>query len=154
MPEASERPVQYTFILEHGFHTNQAECSYLSDSRNRKAIAAAKASAFSEFFYGVTSSVPNIQTTQVMPQDDFYMHGVVNVCDDDTLNLRLEPNSDYDNVKARLTNGTIVTVLEAIANQTYGDVWYKIFVTGIKFLSMEVKDTYILTILFHPDSIV
>lgn len=39
MPEASERPVQYTFILEHGFHTNQVECSYLSDSRNRKAIA-------------------------------------------------------------------------------------------------------------------
>ncbi len=43
-------PVEYSFIIEHGFHTNRKECEFLSDDDNLKKIADAEAKTIAEYF--------------------------------------------------------------------------------------------------------
>jgi N-acetylmuramoyl-L-alanine amidase len=43
-------PVEYSFIIEHGFHTNRKECEFLSDDNNLKKIAEAEAKTIAEYF--------------------------------------------------------------------------------------------------------
>lgn len=42
--------VKYSFIVEHGFHTNKKECATLYNKSNLKKIAAAEAKAIYEYF--------------------------------------------------------------------------------------------------------
>lgn len=42
--------VQYAIILEHGFHTNAAECKFLADDSNLQQLAAAEAATLAAFF--------------------------------------------------------------------------------------------------------
>ena len=42
--------VRYSFIIEHGFHTNERECAFLLDDGNLKKIARAEAEVFAEYF--------------------------------------------------------------------------------------------------------
>ncbi len=54
--QAAQGPVQYAFILEHGFHTNPAECSFLMSEENCRMLAKAKAIALTRYFgtrYGI-----------------------------------------------------------------------------------------------------
>lgn len=42
--------VRYSFILEHGFHTNEKECAYLLDDANLRQLARAEAEVIAEYF--------------------------------------------------------------------------------------------------------
>ena len=42
--------VRYSFIIEHGFHTNEKECAFLLDDENLKDIARAEAEVIAEYF--------------------------------------------------------------------------------------------------------
>ena len=42
--------VKYAYILEQGFHTNPAECAWLSDDDNLRALAQTEAAAFAKLF--------------------------------------------------------------------------------------------------------
>lgn len=42
--------VEYSFIIEHGFHSNKKECEFLSDNENLKKIAKAEADTLAEYF--------------------------------------------------------------------------------------------------------
>lgn len=42
--------VKYSFIIEHGFHTNKKECATLNNNANLKKIAKAEAKAIYEYF--------------------------------------------------------------------------------------------------------
>ncbi len=42
--------VEYSFIIEHGFHSNKKECEFLMKDENLKKIALAEAKALAEYF--------------------------------------------------------------------------------------------------------
>lgn len=48
--QAAKRPVQYSFIVEHGFHDNAKECAFLNESANLKKIAEAVAKTIADYF--------------------------------------------------------------------------------------------------------
>lgn len=48
--QAENGPVKYDYIIEHGFHDNKIECSFLVDNNNLKKIAEAKARVIAEYF--------------------------------------------------------------------------------------------------------
>lgn len=41
---------RYSYIIEHGFHTNRAECSFLMDDNNIKKLAEAEAAVIASYF--------------------------------------------------------------------------------------------------------
>lgn len=47
--QAKKGPVTYSFIIEHGFHDNVKECTFLNNSSNLKKMAQAEAKAMVEF---------------------------------------------------------------------------------------------------------
>ena len=118
--QAAAGPVQYSFILEHGFHTNYRECTYLTNDANLKALAEVKAKVFAEFFEVDSSS--SISTT--VTENQCWNATVSSVPAGDVLNMRSAPNSDSSNVVMQLGNGNRVTVLGEAANSKYGDVWF------------------------------
>lgn len=48
--KAKKGVVDFAFIIEHGFHTNKKECSFLADDANLKKLAEAKAKVLAEYF--------------------------------------------------------------------------------------------------------
>ena len=48
--QAGKGPIQYAFIVEHGFHDHPKECTFLTKSNNLKKIAEAKARVIAEHF--------------------------------------------------------------------------------------------------------
>lgn len=63
--QAAQGPVQYAFILEHGFHTNPAECSFLMNEDNCRLLAKAKAIVLTRYFgdlYGIPYTAEEIPT--------------------------------------------------------------------------------------------
>ncbi len=138
--QAAAGPVQYSFIMEHGFHTNVNECTYLSSDVNLKALAEAKAKAFAEFFGLTSSSTSSTAVTEIQN-----WNATVSVAEYDPLNMRTAPNSDSSNVVMLLGNGNRVTVLGEIANSKYGDLWFYVQAGSQKGF---VHSTYLV-----PDSI-
>lgn len=131
--QAKNGPVQYAFILEHGFHTNYKECSYLNDKNNWISLATAKARVFVDFFDGKQKNTDDKtkadgENEQPVVNNESFWGQVAIV--GDTLNLRNAPTSDNSSIITELVNGTRVKVLESRANQRYGDVWYKVDVSG------------------------
>lgn len=120
--QAATGPVQYSFLLEHGFHTNVQECTCLSSDANLKALAEAKAKVFAEFF-SLTSDNSR-STSNTVTENQCWNATVSSVPAGDVLNMRSEPNSDTSNVVMQLGNGNRVTVLGEAANSKYGDVWF------------------------------
>ncbi len=47
---AGKSEVEYSFIIEHGFHTNKKECEFLMVNENLKKIAKAEAKTLAEYF--------------------------------------------------------------------------------------------------------
>lgn len=47
---ASRGPVTHSFIVEHGFHDNVKECTFLNNASNLKKMAQAEAKAIAEYF--------------------------------------------------------------------------------------------------------
>jgi hypothetical protein len=47
---SSNSRVEYSFIIEHGFHTNKKECEFLMNEENLKKIAVAEAKVFADYF--------------------------------------------------------------------------------------------------------
>lgn len=47
---AGNSNVEYSFIIEHGFHTNKKECEFLMKDENLKKIAKAEAKTIAEYF--------------------------------------------------------------------------------------------------------
>ncbi len=47
---AGNSPVEHSFIIEHGFHTNKKQCEFLMNEEGLKAIARAEAKVLAEFF--------------------------------------------------------------------------------------------------------
>ncbi len=123
--QAAAGPVQYSFILEHGFHTNENECAYLSNDGNLKALAEAKARAFAEFFGIISGGNGNSNIQEVRG-----WNATVSVPLDDTLNMRTAPSSDASNVVMKLGNGNRVTVLGEAVNTRWNDLWYYIEAAG------------------------
>lgn len=138
--QAAAGPVQYSFILEHGFHTNVKECTYLSNNANLKALAAAKAKAFAEFFGFISSQ----DTITSVPENQCW-NATVSVREGDTLNMRTSPSSDNSNVVMQLGNGNRVTVLGEAVNSKWNDLWYYVDAAGKKGF---VHSTYLV-----PDNI-
>ncbi len=141
--QAAAGPVQYSFILEHGFHTNVKECTYLSNDANLKALAAAKARVFAEFF-GQTSSNNSSSAATTITENQCW-NATVSVAENDPLNMRSAPNSDTSNVVMQLGNGNRVTVLGEAVNDKYGDLWFYVLAGTQK---GYVHSTYLV-----PDSI-
>lgn len=56
---ASEGPVTYSFLIEHGFHTNAKECAFLNVDANLKTIAETVAQTLAEYFGLKKSSSTN-----------------------------------------------------------------------------------------------
>lgn len=124
--QAAAGPVQYSFILEHGFHTNAKECSYLAKDSNCRALAAVKAKVFAEYF----GKLPYVQWT-----------GTVKVASNDTLNMRSQPSSDAgSNVLHQFGNGNRLQIQGEAVNQKYGDLWFRVYIAG---LTGYVHSTYI-----------
>lgn len=42
--------VEYIFIIEHGFHSNYANCSFLNDDNNLRKLAVGEAEVYAEYF--------------------------------------------------------------------------------------------------------
>ncbi len=55
---AAAGPVRHAFIIEHGFHTQSAECAFLNNDANLRKLAAAEAEVIKQHF-GVNAT-PNI----------------------------------------------------------------------------------------------
>lgn len=53
--EAKKGPVGYSFIVEHGFHDNVKECTFLNNASNLKKMAQATAKVIADYF-GLTES--------------------------------------------------------------------------------------------------
>lgn len=53
--QAKKGPVDYSFIVEHGFHDNVTECTFLNKASNLKKMAEAEAKAIADYF-GLTKS--------------------------------------------------------------------------------------------------
>lgn len=64
--------VQYSFLIEHGFHTNKHECSFLNDNTNLMKLASVIAKVFADYFkvslkesqstYDVVKTIPGYST--------------------------------------------------------------------------------------------
>jgi hypothetical protein len=54
--EAANGPVNYSYIIEHGFHDNIKECTFLIDDNNLKLLAEVKARVIAEYF-GITAKI-------------------------------------------------------------------------------------------------
>lgn len=48
--QAKKNPVDFVFIIEHGFHDNKTECKFLNKDANLKKIAEAKAEVIADYF--------------------------------------------------------------------------------------------------------
>ncbi len=132
--QAAAGPVQYSFILEHGFHTNQNECAYLASDANLKALAQAKAKVFAEFFDSKLQGAITAGTDAVASEQEVQKQfcGTVVVPDDDPLNMRTSPSSDNSNVVLKLGNGNRVIVLGEAVNNRWNDLWYYVEAAGQK----------------------
>lgn len=60
--KASKGPVKYSFIIEHGFHDNVKECTFLNSNANLKKLAEAKAKVIADYF-GLKKTVKKTETT-------------------------------------------------------------------------------------------
>lgn len=60
---ASGNTVDYVFLLEHGFHTNEEECGFLLDDGNLKELAKIEAQTFNDFFKDKTSPITSTPKT-------------------------------------------------------------------------------------------
>lgn len=54
--EAAKGPVTYSFIVEHGFHDNVKECTFLNSLNNLKKMAEAEAKVIAEYFGYIENS--------------------------------------------------------------------------------------------------
>ena len=54
--------VEYDYLIEHGFHTNKAECAFLNSEAGLKKIAEAECAALYTYFSG-NATVPSTSTT-------------------------------------------------------------------------------------------
>lgn len=60
---AGSSPVKYTYIIEHGFHTNSAECAWLMKDSNISKLAVAEAKAIADYF-GLSKTTTNVNKEQ------------------------------------------------------------------------------------------
>lgn len=67
--KAKQIPVDYSFIIEHGFHDNKKECTFLNNSNNLKKIAEAKAKVIADYF-GFTKKANT--STQTVTAGEIY----------------------------------------------------------------------------------
>ncbi len=84
---AGNSPVEYSLLIEHGFHTNIKECEFLSDSENLKKIAEAEAEVLAEYFE-MEKKVNFVVTREEIPsgadlndyvyQGEYYFAGYMN----------------------------------------------------------------------------
>lgn len=122
--EAQSGPVQYSFIMEHGFHTNYTECSYLMSDTNLQNLAEAKAQAFANYFNkkasasSSASAISNASTNSLSGT-------VINVPSGDVLNVRSVANPYQNNIIATLNNGMSLTVLNQTSS-TDNHAWYQV----------------------------
>lgn len=61
---ASKGVVQYSYIIEHGFHDNVKECTFLNNQNNLKKIAEAEARVIAEYF-GMTKIKTPTKTNEL-----------------------------------------------------------------------------------------
>lgn len=60
--QAAKGPVQYAYIVEHGFHDHPEECAFLAESSYLKAIAEAKAKVIAAYFgYEAKKNVVDVE---------------------------------------------------------------------------------------------
>ncbi|MGN0298339.1 MAG: N-acetylmuramoyl-L-alanine amidase [Lachnospiraceae bacterium] len=116
--QAQSGPVQYSFILEHGFHTNPTECKYLMDTENLKNLAAAKAQAIASYFNRTTTN----SSTNISTEQTGYVYQVPEA---DALNVRSEANPYINNVLTTLLNNSPVNILSSTTSVD-GNLWYQV----------------------------
>lgn len=122
--QAQQGPVQYSFIMEHGFHTNYTECSYLNNNENLKNLAAAKAKAFADYFNKNTGATASAPTTS--SSSNSLTGYVVKVPTNDSLNVRSSANPLVaNNIITTINNGSKVTILNSVTS-TDNHPWMQI----------------------------
>lgn len=67
---AANSPVEYSFIIEHGFHTNKKECEFLMDDENLKKIAKAEADVLAEHFGMVKKVNFSVSRIEIPPSSN------------------------------------------------------------------------------------
>lgn len=123
--QAQSGPVQYSFIMEHGFHTNYTECSYLMSDANLQNLAQAKAQAFADYFNRKASGSTSASSGNAVSSTSSLTGTVINVGSGDVLNVRSLANPYQNNIIDTLRNGTSVTILNQTTS-TDNHTWYQI----------------------------
>lgn len=62
MRNAAATNCRYIYLIEHGFHTNQAECAWLDKAVNRQRLAEAEAACLAAYF-GIRQPAATVQPT-------------------------------------------------------------------------------------------
>lgn len=73
--EAKKGPVDYSFIVEHGFHDNVKECTFLNNASNLKKMAEAEAKAVADYF-GLTKSAGSSKQEETKEETPVEMYRV------------------------------------------------------------------------------
>ena len=112
--------VKYSFIIEHGFHTNEKECAFLLDDSNLKDIARGHAEVIAEYFSLVkndTEEESGITVYTVKRGDTLSkiasMYGV-SVSELAEYNAIDDPNLIYVGQKIRIPEGDSVKVGDVV----------------------------------------
>ena len=110
--EASKGPVKYSLLVEHGFHDNVKECTFLNNKANLKKIANAKAKVIAEYF-GVTKATK----TEVQKTDNKVIYRVRKSWTD--AKSQLGAYTSLDNAKKKADENSGYYVFDNEGNKIY-----------------------------------
>lgn len=81
--QAAKGPVNYSFIIEHGFHDNAIECAFLNVDANLEKMAKAEAKAIADYFgLSASSGASEEKTETVKPETKEELYRVRKSWDD------------------------------------------------------------------------
>lgn len=125
----SNGPVQYAFIVEHGFHDNHKECAFLAESNNLKKIAEAKAKAIAEYF-GLKKSVCTTSEDGKFP---YIVKVTCNI-------LRVRKSADLQSaIACTVKKGEVFTIIEEKKADDY--TWGRLK-SGAGWIALEYTKKY------------
>lgn len=106
--QAKKGAVDYSFIIEHGFHDNVKECTFLNKAENLKKMAEAEAKVIADYF-GLTKSTTTTTkpaTTTTTSSTSFKVKIIV-----DELNYRAGAGTSYK-VNGTVKKGEVYTITQ------------------------------------------
>ena len=120
--QAAKRPVQYSYIIEYGFHDNAKECAFLNKAENLKKIAEAVAKTIAEYFgLQLSGGSAEDKPTQTQPAETEELYRVRMNWDD--ARTQLGAYRELDNAKKKVDENPGFKVFDSVGKVVYPEAF-------------------------------